>query len=108
MDAVIIEFPAATPVASPELLMVATPVVLDFQVAVELQSLLDPLEYAQVAVNCCVAPTAVETDVGETVMVSKELLPVPIVMLPVPVAEKASTPAESVVALAATPSPERV
>src|SRR5262249_49597519 len=69
--AVIVDVPAETPVARPcepaALLMVATPVIDELQVEVVVIFCVLPSLKCPVAVNCCVAPTAMLT-VGDTVM----------------------------------------
>jgi hypothetical protein len=69
--AVMVLVPAATPVARPEVLMVATDGVADNQLAAT--ALVLPSLYVPVALNCCVLPTtmdglagliAIETSVG--------------------------------------------
>jgi hypothetical protein len=57
-DAAVIEdVPAATPVARPEVEMVAVAVVPEAQVTVAVMSEVEPSLNVPVAVNCCVAPT---------------------------------------------------
>jgi|ERR1039458_1113549 hypothetical protein len=100
-----IALPGATPVTSPELLTVATPVALEVQVTVEVQSALELFEELQVAVYCWVPPTTNESDEGVTVTLVRETLPIPMLILPVPDEENTSTPAASAVALDGVPSP---
>ncbi len=66
-EAVICVEPARRAVARPLLSMVATLVLALFHVKVTPLMVLPPLSFA-VAVNCCVAPTAMEGEDGETVM----------------------------------------
>ena len=54
--AVMVEVPPATAEASPEVLMVATPVFEDDQVTCVLIFCVLPSLYVPVAVNCCVLP----------------------------------------------------
>jgi hypothetical protein len=68
-EAVICVVPALTPVASPLLLIVATPVALLDQAKVTPLIVL-PLASFAVAVNCCVAPTVIVGDAGDTVMLA--------------------------------------
>lgn len=65
-SALMVATPTATPVANPELLMVAIPVSDEVHIAVEVRSLLLPSENKLLAVNCCVLPTVVEAEPGET------------------------------------------
>jgi hypothetical protein len=67
-EAVTMLEPAATAVASPVVLIVATPTVADVQVAVEVTFAVEPSLYVAVAVNCCVAPAAMLPVAGETEM----------------------------------------
>lgn len=67
-EAVIVVEPEATAVASPLALIVATVVVPDVQVAVELRFFVEPSLYVPVAVNCWVAPTAMLAEFGVTAM----------------------------------------
>jgi hypothetical protein len=55
--AVIVVLPGARAVAKPVLLIVATVVLLEAQVAEFVMSLVVPFENVAVAVNCCVLPT---------------------------------------------------
>jgi hypothetical protein len=64
--AVIVVMPAATAVARPVDEIVAVPVVLDVQVAVDDTSIVMPLLSDAVATNCCVEPTAIDMLVGVT------------------------------------------
>ena len=73
-DAVICVVPALTPVARPLLLIVATPVALLAHVNVTPLMAL-PLLFLAVALNCWVAPTAIEGDTDEREMVATVLLP---------------------------------
>lgn len=64
--ALMVTTPTAAPLASPELLTVAIVVSDELHCAVEVRSLLLPSENEPLAVNCCVLPTAVETEPGAT------------------------------------------
>lgn len=66
--ALICAVPAAFPVASPPLRIVATAVADDDHVTELVMSLVAPVEYFPVALNCCVAPTAMVAPVGVTWM----------------------------------------
>jgi hypothetical protein len=68
-EAVICVVPALTPVATPLLLTVATPALLLVHVNVTPLTVV-PLLFFAVAVNCWVAPTAIEGDAGDTVMLA--------------------------------------
>jgi hypothetical protein len=70
--AAILVVPAATPVASPVLLIVAVAVLLLDHVKLALFTAL-PLESFAVAVNCAVPATVTEGDVGETVTLATEM-----------------------------------
>jgi hypothetical protein len=65
-DAVIVDVPAATPVASPALLIVATPVLADAQVTWFVRFCIELSENVPVAVNCCVDPLVMLGFVGVT------------------------------------------
>jgi hypothetical protein len=67
-EAVMVVEPEATAVASPDELIVATVVVADVQVAVELKFFVEPSLYVPVAVNCWVAATAMLAEFGVTAM----------------------------------------
>lgn len=60
--------PAPTPVASPALFTVATVVLDDCHVAVEVTVAVEPSLYVAVAANCCVPPVATVAVAGVTVM----------------------------------------
>ena len=64
--AVIVVLPAARAVAKPVLLIVATVVLLEAQVAELVMSLVVPFENVAVAVNCCVRPDASVVFAGVT------------------------------------------
>jgi hypothetical protein len=68
-EAVICVVPALTPVARPLLLIVATPAALLDQANVTPLMVL-PLLSLAVAVNCCVAPTAIDGEAGEIAMLA--------------------------------------
>jgi hypothetical protein len=55
-EAVMVDVPGATAVASPELLMVATDCVCDAQVTWLVRVCVELSEYVPMAVNCCVDP----------------------------------------------------
>ncbi|HVA55535.1 MAG TPA: hypothetical protein VNI53_07045 [Gammaproteobacteria bacterium] len=74
--AVTLVLPAATPVAKPVLLIVATPALLEAQVKLTPLMVL-PEESMAVAMNCWAAPTAMLTLVGDTVMEAIAVLPPP-------------------------------
>jgi hypothetical protein len=65
-EAVTLVEPIAAPVAKPVALIVATAVLAAAQVAVELMFAVELSLYVAVAVNCCVAPTAMLTFPGVT------------------------------------------
>jgi hypothetical protein len=73
-DAVIVLEPAATPVAKPVVLTVATAGLEDVQVADEVMFAVEPSLYEAVAVSCAVAPTAMLDDAGVTAMLFSVLL----------------------------------
>ena len=56
--AVTVVEPAATAVASPDEVMVATFAFVSVQLAVVVTSAVEPSLYVAIAVNCCLAPTA--------------------------------------------------
>ncbi len=58
--------PTLTPVASPPLLMVATPGLVELQVAEFVRSWWLPSLYVPVAANCCGDPTEIEGFTGVT------------------------------------------
>ena len=70
--AAILVVPAATPVVSPVLLIVAVAVLLLDHVKLALFTAL-PLESFAVAVNCAVPATVTEGDVGETITLAMEM-----------------------------------
>lgn len=98
--------PAATPVARPAELIVATAVLAEAQVAVAVTSAVVPSGFFTVAVNCCVAPTMTEAGLGETEIpvTFSAALPLTLFSEAVTVAEPAATavasPAELMVATA--------
>jgi len=71
--ALIVADPAATAVASPPVLTVATDVLDDAHVADEVTSAVDPSLYVPVAVNCCVAPTPMLAVVGAALIETSAL-----------------------------------
>ncbi|HKR26034.1 MAG TPA: hypothetical protein VJS11_01220 [Acidobacteriaceae bacterium] len=82
----IVAVPCAFEVASPDALIVATPVLPEVQLAVFVRSLLLPSEYVPVALNCSVKPAAtdgvpgvmlIELSVGEGGLVVVEDAPFP-------------------------------
>jgi hypothetical protein len=81
-EAVTLVEPAATPVARPLELMVAIAVLAAVQVAVELMFAVEASLYVAVAVNCCVAPTAMLKFPGVTA-IEVIVFPVPPVTLSV-------------------------
>lgn len=112
--AVTVTLPAATPLAKPAVLIVASAVLEEFQVAVEVKSwVLLSLKVA-VALNCWVAPAAIEAEAGVTVMdfnvtaaavtvsVIAELATLPDValMFVLPAATPVATPVVAIVAAA--------
>jgi hypothetical protein len=68
-DAVIVDEPATTPVASPAALMVAVAGVPEAHVTWPLTSLVEPFASVAVATNCCVADTAIDGVPGVTAIV---------------------------------------
>ncbi len=112
--AVTIVEPAATAVASPVELTVATAVFAAVQLAVELIFAVEPSLYVAVAVNCCVAPTAMLVVTGDneiavialdvTVSVAFPVTPLSDAVTGVePDATAVANPAELIVATAAFP-----
>jgi hypothetical protein len=73
--AVIVVEPAATPVANPPLLMVATPVFDEFHATDAVRSCVLLFEYVPVAINCCVLPVAIVGFTGVTAMEVKVVPP---------------------------------
>jgi hypothetical protein len=67
-DAVMVEVPAATPVANPEEAIVATVVVAEVQVAVVVMSAVVPSLYTAVAANCWVAPMTMLAVFGDALI----------------------------------------
>ena len=67
-EAVMLLVPVPTPVAKPELLMVATVVVAEFQVTEPLIFAWLESLYVPVAVNCCIVPLAIDGFAGVTAM----------------------------------------
>jgi hypothetical protein len=65
-DAVIVDIPPVTAVARPPVVIVATEVLEESQLAVEVRFLVVPSLNDPVAVNCCVAPGAMEGLAGVT------------------------------------------
>lgn len=66
--AVMVEVPAATPVARPEVATVAIEVELEVQVTDEVMVCVEPSEYVPVATNCCLAPEEMMAVRGVTAM----------------------------------------
>ena len=66
----IVVVPAATLVARPETLMVATVVIDDSQLAVDVRTFVLPSLYVPVATNCCVVPAVMDGLAGLTWIVS--------------------------------------
>ena len=62
----IVVVPAATLVARPETLMVATAGVADSQLAVDVRTFVLPSLYVPVAANCCVFPAVIDGFAGVT------------------------------------------
>ncbi|HUA91776.1 MAG TPA: hypothetical protein VL991_04370 [Terracidiphilus sp.] len=83
-DAEMVLEPAATPVATPAALTVATVEPEDAQVAVEVTLAVEPSLYEAVAVNCAVAATAMLAVAGDTAMLLSvfEVEPVPVPVVP--------------------------
>ena len=76
--AMIVVLPAATPVASPAVLMVATNVAAEFHVAELVRFCALPSLKVPVAVNCCVAPFAMEGLAGVTAIELNVCVEVPV------------------------------
>lgn len=100
-EAVIVADPAATPVASPPLVIVAAAVLLELHVTL-LKALVDPSLYVPVAENCCVLPAAIDTDAGVMVIDCKlgaltEIAADPVI--PLATAETVALPADTPVAI---------
>lgn len=66
--ALMVVAPSATPLASPDALIVATLVSEEDHVAEEVTFAVEPLLYCAVAVNCCVEPASKLAFAGVTVM----------------------------------------
>src|ERR1700681_892702 len=66
-DALIVEVPPPTPVASPEEFTVVTAALVEFQVTELVNSSIVPSLYTPMAANCCVAPIAIAGVAGVTV-----------------------------------------
>ena len=64
----IVDVPVALPVASPELLMVATHVREDDHETLDVMTVMLPSEYVPVATNCLFAPLAMDGLTGVTLM----------------------------------------
>ena len=107
--AVMVVVPAATAVAMPLLLIVATPVLDEFQVTCAVISRLVPSEYVQVAVSCWVLPTTLLAVAGVIAMESSVTVvtvrvvvsvtvPLVAVMVVVPAATAVTRPLLSTVA----------
>ena len=76
--AVIVVVPDATPRANPAPSIVATLVFEDFHVTTVVRLALDPLANVSVAVNCCVPPTLIVTDIGDTLKLNVVSVVVPV------------------------------
>jgi hypothetical protein len=113
-DAVTVDEPAATPVATPAALIVAIEVFALLHVTVEVTFAVELSLYVAVAVNCCVAPTAIlaalgdtaiEVRVGEvppaaTVSVAVPLMPLTVAVIVVePAATAVASPLALIVAM---------
>ncbi len=97
----IVLVPAATPVARPAAVMVATPVLEEAHVTCPVMFFVLPSEYVPVALNCCVAPVKIvgsagvtAIDVSVAVCTVRTVLPV----IPLKVAEIVLVPAATPVA----------
>jgi len=112
--AVMVEEPAATPVARPPLTIVATDVVPEVQVTCEVIFWVDVSEYVPVAVNCWVFPagtlglagvTAIEDKVAAVTVrvVCPEILPEVALMVEVPAALAVARPLLTIVATDVVP-----
>jgi len=64
--ALMVAVPAATAVAKPVASTLATAGLLEVQVTFDTSAPVDPSLYTAFAVNCCVAPTAIDAGVGTT------------------------------------------
>jgi hypothetical protein len=113
-EAVIVDEPVATAVASPTELIVAAALLPDVQVAVEVTFAVEPSLYVAVAVNCCVAPAimlglAGVTEIPVTVLAAAVTVKVATPLIPFieavtvvePAASAVASPAELIVATAA-------
>ena len=69
--ALMLDVPAATPWARPAALIVATEVVAEAQVTGPVRSAVEASRYVPVAVNCWVAPAAIEGLAGVTAMLCR-------------------------------------
>ena len=67
--------PVPTPVASPSAVIVPTAVFVEFQFTRVVRFWVLPSLYVPVAVNCCVAPLAMEGFVGVTAIETNDALP---------------------------------
>ena len=81
--ALIVEVPCATAVASPPAVTDATPVLDETHVAEKVRFCVLPSEYVPVAVNCCVAPLAIDGFAGATAIDTRVAVPTASVVLPV-------------------------
>ena len=75
----IVVLPAATPVANPPLVIVAAAVFVEVQVAALVRFKVLVSLYVPVAVNCCVAPLAIEALAGVTVIETSSAVTVSVV-----------------------------
>jgi hypothetical protein len=66
----IVVLPAATPVAKPALVIVATDVLVELQLTEPVRFRVPPSLKCPVAVYCCVAPAPIEAPAGVTVIES--------------------------------------
>src|SRR5271163_1264337 len=112
--AVMVEVPTAAPVASPDALIVAVVVVPDDHVTVPVKFCVEPSLNVPVAVNCCVAPLAIEGFAGVTAIdcnvaavtvstVEPEIDDDVAVMVEVPTPAPEASPAALIVAVAVVP-----
>jgi hypothetical protein len=110
--AVMFEAPRATPVAKPELVIVAIPVADEFHVALAVKSAVLESVYVPVAVNCCVRPfaivalagvTAIDTRVGAVTVSIAVLLATPAIAALIFVAPAVNATATPKPLIVATP-----
>jgi hypothetical protein len=111
--AVIVAEPVPPPAASPELSIVAIPVLEELQSTEPVRSCVLPSVYVPVAANCCLVPSATDALGGVTAILSSAAGPTVIVLwpeIPVPVAlaVTCTVPVATACAIPLTPMLARV